>query len=133
MTAACEALVAGLDSPAPRTLAARVHGEADAFAADLSPPAPAGSGLFSTRSAAVPASGRARLPTGGPAPREPAHVVHRRQGHEFAPAEALAPALALLDAEVGAEARRPAAHAAGAADGRAGKAGQANEVGPPAP
>ncbi|CAL9376750.1 hypothetical protein [Streptomyces sp. enrichment culture] len=96
VTAACDALVAGLDSPALRILAACTRAEADHDVPDLLPPALGELGLtFCTvgspaaREAAVRALALQML-AGELTPREPASRIHRRFGHELPPAERLA-------------------------------------------
>ncbi|MFF1907680.1 GNAT family N-acetyltransferase [Kitasatospora sp. NPDC058218] len=129
--AACEALVAGLDTPALRMLAACTYGEAEACVADLLPPALAELGLvfhpLDSRSgeAAGLVALAGRLLTGELTPRELADAVHRRYGHESEAAETLAQldddygvleyihrTEGEVDAEVWAEARRLTAHTA---------------------
>lgn len=129
VTAACDALVAGLDSPALRILAACTRAEADYDVPDLLPPALDELGLTSYsvgsvagQEAAVRALA-ARMLAGELTPRELVFRIHQRFGHELPLAERLA-ALddeydlleygegtpAQVDADVTAEARRLARH-----------------------
>ncbi|MEV5173841.1 hypothetical protein AB0L10_22775 [Streptomyces flaveolus] len=96
VTAACDALVAGLDSPALRILAACTRSEADYDVPDLLPPAldelgltfhPAGSVAGQEAAARALA---ARMLAGELTPREPAFRIHARFGHELALVERLA-------------------------------------------
>ncbi|MFF3663572.1 hypothetical protein [Streptomyces olivochromogenes] len=101
VTAACDALVAGLDSPALRILAARTRAEADYAVPDLLPPAldelgltfhPAG-GVAGQEAAGQEAAARAlatRMPAGELTPRELAFRIHQRFGHELPLTEQLA-------------------------------------------
>ncbi|MGP4112288.1 hypothetical protein ACTWP5_15415 [Streptomyces sp. 4N509B] len=126
---ACDALVAGLDSPALRILAACTRAEADYDVPDLLPPAldelgltfyPVGS--VAGQEAAVRALA-ARMLAGELTPRELAFRIHKRFGHELPLAERLAElddeydileygdrASAQVDADVTVEARRLAQH-----------------------
>ncbi|MFE2298791.1 hypothetical protein ACFXAW_11375 [Streptomyces sp. NPDC059445] len=132
VAAACEALVAGLDTPALRILAACTRGEADYDVPDLLAPAldelgltfySAGSGAG--QEAAVRALA-ARMLAGEMTPRELAFRIHSRFGHGLPLVETLAGldddydtleysdrTQAQIDADVTAEAlrlvRRPAA------------------------
>jgi hypothetical protein len=103
VTAACDALVAGLDTPALRILAACTRDEATYDVHDLLPPAlrelglaPAPAGRLATEEAAVRALAR-RLLAGEMTPAELTARVHLRFGH----AQPLAARLALLDDEYG--------------------------------
>ncbi|MFI9493954.1 MULTISPECIES: hypothetical protein [Streptomyces] len=96
VTAACDALVAGLDSPALRILAACTRTEADYDVPDLLTPAldelgltfhPAGSVAGQEAAARALA---ARMLAGELTPRELAFRVHQRFGHELPLAEQLA-------------------------------------------
>ncbi|MGW1467214.1 hypothetical protein ACWCPT_23080 [Streptomyces sp. NPDC002308] len=96
VTAACDALVAGLDSPALRILAACTRAEADYDVPDLLPPAldelgltfhPAGSVAGQEAAARALA---ARMLAGELTPRELAFRIHQRFGHELPLAEQLA-------------------------------------------
>ncbi|MFE0358866.1 hypothetical protein ACFW2I_36105 [Streptomyces nigra] len=96
VTGACNALVAGLDSPALRMLAACTRAEADYDVPDLLPPAldelgltfyPVGS--LSGQEAAARALA-ARMLAGELTPRELAFRIHQRFGHELPLAERLA-------------------------------------------
>ncbi|MFF3660264.1 hypothetical protein [Streptomyces olivochromogenes] len=96
VTAACDALVAGLDSPALRILAARTRAEADYAVPDLLPPAldelgltfhPAG-GVAGQEAAARALA--ARMLSGELTPRELAFRIHQRFGHELPLTEQLA-------------------------------------------
>ncbi|MCW8216036.1 hypothetical protein [Streptomyces griseolus] len=96
VTAACDALVAGLDSPALRILAACTRTEADYDVPDLLPPAldelgltfhPAGSVTGQEAAARALA---ARMLAGELTPRELTFRVHQRFGHELPLAEQLA-------------------------------------------
>ncbi|WP_244369416.1 hypothetical protein [Streptomyces sp. CAI-85] len=96
VTAACDALVAGLDSPALRVLAACTRGEADYDVPDLLPPAleelgltlhPLGSVAAQEAAARVLA---ARMLAGELSPRELASRIHQRFGHELPLTERLA-------------------------------------------
>ncbi|MGW5640183.1 hypothetical protein [Streptomyces sp. NPDC003832] len=129
VNAACDALVAGLDTPALRTLAACTRAEADYDVHDLLPPALAELGLTSCpggsqtgQEAAVRALAR-RMLAGGLTPREFAFRIHQRHGHELPVTERLAElddeydmleysdrTVDQVNAEVVAEARRLAAH-----------------------
>ncbi|MEU4359123.1 hypothetical protein [Streptomyces virginiae] len=126
---ACDALVAGLDTPNLRILAACTRAEADYDVHDLLPPALAELGLTlhpvggeAGQEAAVRALAR-RMLAGELKPWELTFRIHRRYGHELPLAERLAElddeygmledgdgATAQVDAEVMAEARRLAAH-----------------------
>jgi hypothetical protein len=125
VTAACDALVAGLDSPALRTLAACTRAEADYDVPELLPPAIDELGLtfYSIGSqAGQEAAARAlagQMLAGELTPRELAFRIHQRFGHQLPLAERLAElddeydiieygdrTLAQVDAEVTAEARR---------------------------
>jgi hypothetical protein len=127
--AACDALVAGLDSPALRVLAARTRAEADYDVHELLPEALAELGLTfypfggeAGREAAARALAR-RMLAGELTPRDLTRRIHHRYGHDLA----LTRRLAELDdeydmveyggstadeigAEVTVEARRLAAH-----------------------
>ncbi|MEU9736473.1 hypothetical protein [Streptomyces sp. NPDC048002] len=101
VTSACDALVAGLDSPALRILAACTRAEADYDVHDLLPPAldelgltfhPAGSPAGQEAAARALA---ARMLAGELTPRELAFRIHQRFGHE----PPLAAQLANLDDE----------------------------------
>ncbi|MFE7857339.1 hypothetical protein [Streptomyces sp. NPDC057403] len=129
VTAACDALVAGLDSPALRILAACTRSEADYDVRDLLPPAldelglifhPAGSVAGQEAAARALA---ARMLAGELTPRELAFQIHDRFGHELALVEQLANlddeydileysdrTAAQVDADVAAEALRLAQH-----------------------
>ncbi|MFC7219252.1 hypothetical protein ACFQLX_13900 [Streptomyces polyrhachis] len=129
VAAACDALVAGLDSPALRILAARTRAEADYDVPDLLPPALDELGLtfysvgsVAGQEAAVRALA-ARMLAGELTPRELAFRVHQLFGHELALAERLAElddeydvleygdrTPAQVDADVTAEALRLAPH-----------------------
>ncbi|MGW7081596.1 hypothetical protein [Streptomyces sp. NPDC054866] len=128
--AACEALVAGLDSPALRILAACTRGEAEYDVPDLLPAALDELGLTfyprdseAGREAAVRALADQML-AGRLTPRELALRIHQRFGHQLPLAERLAElddeydileygdrTPAQIDAEVTAEARRLASGA----------------------
>ncbi|MDX2732916.1 MULTISPECIES: hypothetical protein [unclassified Streptomyces] len=130
VTAACDALVAGLDSPALRTLAACTRAEADYDVPDLLPPALDELGLTFHPVASVvgqEAAARAlaaRMLAGELTPRELAFRIHQRFGHELPLAERLANlddeydlleydgdgTPAQIDADVTAEALRLAQH-----------------------
>ncbi|MEJ8646293.1 hypothetical protein WKI68_43680 [Streptomyces sp. MS1.HAVA.3] len=140
VSAACDALVAGLDSPALRILAACTRAEAGYDVHDLLPPAldelgltlhPAGS--EAGEEAAVRALAR-RMLAGELAPWDLTHRVHYRYGHDLALTARLAELddeYGMLEAErgdravdevsaaVAAEARRLVGHPHGAADPRA--------------
>jgi hypothetical protein len=123
--AACDALVAGLDSPALRILAACTRTEADYDVPDLLPPALDELGLTSYpmdsvagQEAAARALAR-RMLAGELTPRELASRINRRFGYTLPSLERLAqlddeydyierddPMRAEFDAQVGAEARR---------------------------
>ncbi|MEV0848961.1 hypothetical protein AB0J21_24345 [Streptomyces sp. NPDC049954] len=125
VAAACSALVAGLDSPGLRVLAARTASEADYEVPELPPVALAELGLVfypvaspAGREAATRALAR-RLLAGGLTAREFTRRLHRRDGHELPLTERLAElddaydileygdsTAAQVDAEVLAEARR---------------------------
>ncbi|WP_413759989.1 hypothetical protein [Streptomyces sp. MMBL 11-3] len=129
VTAACDALVAGLDSPALRILAACTRAEADYEVPDLLPPAldelgltfhPAGS--IAGREAAARALAVQML-AGELTPRELTSRIHQRFGHELPLAAQLANldddydvleysdrTQAQVDADVTAEALRLARH-----------------------
>lgn len=129
VTTACDALVAGLDSPALRILAACTRAEADYDVSDLLPPAldelgltfhPVGS--VAGQEAVVRALA-AQMLAGELTPRELAFRIHQRFGHELPLAERLANlddeydlleygegTLAQVDADVSAEALRLAQH-----------------------
>ncbi|MDQ0404510.1 hypothetical protein ABVB69_04820 [Streptomyces sp. NPDC000349] len=96
VSSACDALVAGLDSPALRMLAACTRREADYDVPDLLPPAldelgltlhPAGS--RAAREAGVRALA-ARTLAGELTPRELAFRIHQRFGHDLPLTERLA-------------------------------------------
>ncbi|APU43496.1 hypothetical protein [Streptomyces sp. TN58] len=125
VNSACDALVAGLDTPSLRILAACTRAEADYDVHDLLPPALAELGLTlhpasgeTGQEAAVRAIAR-RMLAGELQPWELTFRIHRRYGHELPLAERLAElddeygmledgdeAVAQIDAEVTAEARR---------------------------
>ncbi|MEO3978423.1 hypothetical protein [Streptomyces sp. CAU 1734] len=130
VAAACDALVAGLDSPALRTLAACTRGEADYDVPDLLPGALGELGLVfrpaggaEGREAGARALAR-RMLAGDPDPRGFAFHMHRTHGHGLPLTERLAElndeydeygghgcfpgdrTPAEIDAEVMAEARR---------------------------
>ncbi|MGX1899610.1 hypothetical protein ACWIHQ_40070 [Streptomyces anulatus] len=127
--AACDALVAGLDSPGLRILAACTRAEADYDVHELLPQALEELGLTfypvasdASNEAAVRARAR-RMLAGELSPREFTFRIHQRHGHELALTEPLAElddeydtleygdkTAAQIDAEVTAEARRLAAH-----------------------
>ncbi|MFF4321200.1 hypothetical protein [Streptomyces sp. NPDC001568] len=122
---ACDALVAGLDTPNLRILAACTRAEADYDVHDLLPPALAELGLTlhpvggeAGQEAAVRALAR-RMLAGELKPWELTFQIHRRYGHELPLTERLAElddeygmledgdeAIAQVDEEVTAEARR---------------------------
>jgi hypothetical protein len=130
VSAACVALVAGLDSPALRILAACTRAEAGYDVPELLPAALDELGLTfypvgsqAGQEAAARALARQML-AGELTPRELALRIHQRFGHELALAERLAElddeydvleygdrTLAQVDAEVTAEARRLTQHA----------------------
>ncbi|WJV44155.1 hypothetical protein [Streptomyces flavofungini] len=132
--AACDALVAGLDSPALRVLAACTRGEAAYDVPDLLPAALEELGLTfhppgseAGREAAVRSLARQML-AGRLTPRELALRAHQRFGHCLPPAQRLAElddeydvldhgdrTASRIDAEVMAEARRLAREALAAA------------------
>ncbi|MFJ2647733.1 hypothetical protein ACIO1C_13495 [Streptomyces sp. NPDC087420] len=96
VTAACDALVAGLDSPALRVLAACTRAEANYDVPDLLPPALDELGLtfhlvgsLAGQEAAVRALA-ARTLAGRLTSRELAFRIHQRFGHELPLAERLA-------------------------------------------
>lgn len=96
VTAACDALVAGLDSPALRILAACTRAPADHDVPDLLPPALDELGLIfypvgsvTGQETAAPALA-ARMPAGELTPRKLAFRIHQRFGHELPLAERLA-------------------------------------------
>jgi hypothetical protein len=125
VVAACDALVAGLDNPALRTLAACTRAEADYDVPELLPPAldelgltfyPVGSHAGQEAAARALAG---QMLAGKLTPRELAFRIHQRFGHQLPLAERLAElddeydiieygdrTLAQVDAEVTAEARR---------------------------
>ncbi|MFJ8865290.1 hypothetical protein ACIRD6_05935 [Streptomyces sp. NPDC102473] len=127
--AACGALVAGLDTPGLRILAACTRAEADYDVHDLLRPALDELGLTfrpvaceAGREAAVRALAR-RMLAGGLKPWELTFRIHHRYGHELPLAERLAElddeyailehgdrTVDVVDADVTAEARRLAAH-----------------------
>ncbi|MFI1658354.1 hypothetical protein ACH4ZU_26130 [Streptomyces sp. NPDC020472] len=135
VNAACDALVAGLDTPGLRTLAALTRAEADYDVHDLLPAALDELGLTfypvadeAGREAAARALAR-RMLAGELTPREFTVRIHRRYGHELPLTERLAElddeydileygnrALHQVDAEVTAEARRIAAASAAPVD-----------------
>ncbi|MFE2532092.1 hypothetical protein [Streptomyces sp. NPDC059371] len=96
VAAACEALVAGLDTPALRILAACTRAEADYDVRDLLPPAldELGLAFYSVGSVAgQEAAARAlaaRMLAGEMTPRELAFRIHSRFGHELPLVEGLA-------------------------------------------
>ncbi|MGW7253519.1 hypothetical protein [Streptomyces sp. NPDC054834] len=126
---ACDALVAGLDTPALRILAACTRAEADQDVPDLLPPAldelglvfyPVGSVAGQEAAARALA---ARMLAGELTPRELAFRIHRRFGHGLPQAERLAElddeydileygdrTSAQVDADVRSEALRLAQH-----------------------
>ncbi|MEU9304853.1 hypothetical protein [Streptomyces sp. NPDC048269] len=128
VSAACDALVAGLDSPGLRVLAACTRAEADYDVLDLLPVALDELGLVfypvaseAGRIAAVRALAR-RMLAGELTPWELTFRIHQRYGHglplterlaelddEYAILEYRDTAMAEVDAEVRAEARRLAA------------------------
>ncbi|GHA82873.1 hypothetical protein GCM10010330_41510 [Streptomyces tendae] len=96
VTGACDALIAGLDSPALRMLAACTRAEADYDVPDLLPPAldelgltfhPAGSVAGQEAAARALA---ARMLAGELTPRELVFRIHQRFGHELPLVEGLA-------------------------------------------
>jgi len=129
VSAACDALVAGLDSPGLRILAACTRAEADYDVHALLPEALEELGLTfypvaseGGQEAAARALAR-RVLAGELTPREFTFRIHQRHGHELALTERLAAlddeydtleygdrTAAQVDAEVTAEARRLAAH-----------------------
>ncbi|MFF3863229.1 hypothetical protein [Streptomyces sp. NPDC002209] len=129
VSAACDALVAGLDSPGLRMLAACTRAEADYDVHDLLPEALDELGLIlypATSEAGQEAAARAlarRMLSGGLKPWELTFRINRRYGHELPLTARLAElddeyaflefgggkAAARIDAEVTAEARRLAA------------------------
>ncbi|MGY3847614.1 hypothetical protein ACWV2X_20715 [Streptomyces hydrogenans] len=129
--AACGALVAGLDTPGLRILAACTRAEADYDVHYLLPAALVELGLTfypvgseTGQEAAVRALAR-RMLAGELTPREFTFRIHQRHGHELALTERLAAlddeydileygdrTVDQVDAEVAAEARRLAAHPA---------------------
>lgn len=129
VNAACDALVAGLDSPALRALAARTRAEADYDVPELLPSALeelgvvlSEAGFPAGKEAAARALARQVL-TCELTPRELAFRIHRHFGHELPLAERLAElddeydileygerTPAQIDAEVMEEARRLAQH-----------------------
>ncbi|MFH8453936.1 hypothetical protein ACH4CD_32435 [Streptomyces fungicidicus] len=135
VNAACDALVAGLDSPGLRILAACTRAEADYDVHDLLPAALDELGLTfapvgseAGQEAAARALAR-RMLAGELTPREFTFRIHQRHGHELPLTERLAElddeydileygdgTVDQVDAEVTAEARRLAAHAAGSAE-----------------
>ncbi|MEU2436236.1 hypothetical protein ABZ595_08550 [Streptomyces rubradiris] len=137
VTAACDALVAGLDGPALRILAACTRAEADYDVPGLLPPALGELGLTfpavgsDAGQEAVVRALAARMPAGELTPRELAFRVHRRFGHDLPLAERLAElddeydllglgdrTPARVDADVAAEALRLVARQPGGPDGR---------------
>ncbi|WBO61629.1 hypothetical protein [Streptomyces camelliae] len=129
VAAACDALVAGLDSPALRILAACTRAEADYDVPDLLPPALDELGLtfYSADSVAGQEAATralaARMVAGELTPRELAFRIHQRFGHELPLAERLVDlddeydvleygdrTPAQVDADVTAEALRLAQH-----------------------
>ncbi|MER5966421.1 hypothetical protein [Streptomyces sp. NPDC002057] len=133
--AACDALVAGLDSPGLRVLAARTRAEADYDVHDLLPTALDELGLVfhplasgTGQEAAARALAR-RMLAGRLTPREFTFWIHQRFGHELPLTERLAElddeydileygdrAVSQVDVEVMAEAHRLAAHPTVAAE-----------------
>lgn len=127
--AACDALVAGLDTPGLRILAACTHAEADYDVHDLLPQAlnelgltfyPVGSGAGQE---AVPRALARRMLAGELTPREFTFRIHQRYGHELPLTERLAElddeydileygdrTADQVDAEVTAEAQHLTAH-----------------------
>ncbi|MER6564028.1 hypothetical protein ABT300_41175 [Streptomyces sp. NPDC001027] len=129
VAAACDALVAGLDSPALRILAACTRAEADYDVPDLLPPALDELGLTfhpADSVAGQEAAARAlvaRMLAGELTPRQLAFRIHGRFGHELPMVAAIANldddydvseyggrTEAQIDAEVTAEAHRLAQH-----------------------
>ncbi|MET9881198.1 hypothetical protein ABZZ36_42485 [Actinacidiphila glaucinigra] len=129
VSAACDALVAGLDGPALRRLAACTRAEAVYDVPDLLPPALEELGLIFHPVGSVAggeAAARAlawRMLAGELTPRELASLIHQRFGHELPLVEELAllddeydtigygnRTLEQVDAEVTAEARRLIQH-----------------------
>ncbi|MEV3988429.1 hypothetical protein AB0J57_05935 [Streptomyces sp. NPDC049837] len=125
VTAACDALVAGLDTPSLRVLAACTRAEADYGIHDLFPAALDELGLTFYPVASEPgqeAAARAlarRMLVGELTPRELTFRIHQRYGHELPVAERLAElddeydvlpygdrTVDQVDAEVRAEGRR---------------------------
>ncbi|MER5916434.1 hypothetical protein ABT124_40110 [Streptomyces sp. NPDC001982] len=96
VAAACDALVAGLDTPALRILAACTRAEADYDVPDLLPPALDELGLTFyevdsvARQEAAARALAARMLAGELTPRELAFRIHQRFGHELPLAERLA-------------------------------------------
>ncbi|MFE1291194.1 hypothetical protein [Streptomyces sp. NPDC058751] len=151
VVAACDALVAGLDSPALRILAACTRAEADDDVPDLLPPALDELGLIfypvgsTAGEEAVARALAARMLAGELTPRELTLRIHQRFGHGLPPVERLAllddeydvleygdRTRAQLDAEVTAEALRlvrPQDAPTGPGDGPV-RSGRANAVGP---
>ncbi|MFE0458587.1 hypothetical protein ACFW1A_04900 [Kitasatospora sp. NPDC058965] len=135
VTAACDALVAGLDSPALVALASRTRSEADYDVPELLPVALEELGLTSYapgsqagEEAAVRALAKL-LVSGELTPRELAFQAHQRFGHRLPPAERLAElddeydtlgyssrTLAQLDADVRSEAHRLAQQPPGSSE-----------------
>ncbi|WP_262387144.1 hypothetical protein [Streptomyces sp. TRM49041] len=129
VNAACDALVAGLDTPGLRILAACTRAEADYDVHDLLPAALDELGLAfypvgseAGQEAAARALAR-RMLAGELTPREFAFRIHQRHGHELPLTERLAElddeydileygdrTVDQVNAEVTAEARRLAAH-----------------------
>ncbi|MFJ3981388.1 hypothetical protein [Streptomyces fungicidicus] len=135
VNAACDALVAGLDSPGLRILAACTRAEADYDVHDLLPAALDELGLTfapvgSEAGQEAAARALARLMLAGElTPREFTFRIHQRHGHELPLTERLAElddeydileygdgTVHQVDAEVTAEARRLAARPAGSAE-----------------
>ncbi|UGY92787.1 hypothetical protein [Streptomyces gobiensis] len=129
VNAACDALVAGLDSPGLRTLAACTRAEADYDVHDLLPEALSELGLTfypiaSDAGQEVAARALARrMLVGELTPREFTFRIHQRYGHELPLTERIAElddeydtleygdrTVPEVDAEVTAEARHLAAH-----------------------
>ncbi|MET8135142.1 hypothetical protein ABZV24_24865 [Streptomyces sp. NPDC005251] len=129
VSAACDALVAGLDSPALRILAACTRAEANYDVPDLLPPALDELGLTFCSAGSVvgqEAAARAlaaRMLAGELTPRELAFRIHQRFGHDLPLVERLAEldddydileygyrTPAQVDADVTAEALRLARH-----------------------
>ena len=90
---ACDALIAGLDSPSLRILAGLTRAEADYHVLDILPAALAELGLdFYPRGSCSgqEAAGRAQAVSGSLTPRELAAAIHRHFGHGLPLTERLA-------------------------------------------